>query len=396
VFDIDIHLIFLVLGSLLLIGLLADEIGRRTRLPRVTLMILFGVAAGPSGFDLLPAAFRSWYDFLASTALTMVAFLLGGKLPLATLRRHGKAILIISIMVVIVTTFVVGLGLIMIGTPIIMALLLAGIATATDPAATQDVIRQTRAAGPFTNTLQGVIAIDDAWGVVIFSVLLIAAKAIAGDGGIEILQQGSWEILGALLVGLTVGLPAAFLTGRLDPGEPMQAEALGLVFLCAGLAIWMEVSFLLAGMTAGALVANLAKHHTRPFHEIEHIEWPFMVLFFVLAGASLNLLSIKEVGLIGVAFLILRLLARLLGGWAGGALANMPSLQRRWIGLALVPQAGVALGMALVAAHHFPTLAKPLMAVTIGTTIVFELFGPILTQMALHRVGEEGREKPAE
>lgn len=392
----DIHLIFLVLGSLLLIGLLADEIGRRTRLPRVTLMILFGVAAGPSGFDLLPATFRSWYDFLASTALTMVAFLLGGKLPLATLRSHGKAILIISIMAVTVTALVVGLGLVMIGTPIVMALLLAGIATATDPAATQDVIKQSRSAGPFTDTLQGVVAIDDAWGVVVFSLLLIAAKAIVGDGGLEILQQGSWEIVGALLVGLAVGLPAAFLTGRLDPGEPMQAEALGLVFLCAGLAIWMEVSFLLAGMTAGALVANLAQHHTRPFHEIEHIEWPFMVLFFVLAGASLNLLSIKEVGLIGAAFLILRLLARLLGGWAGGALANTPSLHRRWIGLALVPQAGVALGMALVAAHHFPMLAKPLMAVTIGTTIVFELLGPILTQITLHRVGEADRGKSRE
>lgn len=389
----DIHLIFLMLGGLLLVGLLADEVGRRTRLPRVTLMILFGVAAGPSCFDLLPAAFRSWYDFLASTALTMVAFLLGGKLPLATLRSHGKAILVISIMAVVVTALIVGLGLVLIGTPIVMALLLAGIATATDPAATQDVARQTRASGPFTDTLLGVVAIDDAWGVVVFSLLLIMAKAIAGDGGIEILQHGAWEILGALLVGVVVGLPAAFLTGRLDPGEPMQAEALGVVFLCAGLAIWMEVSFLLAGMTAGVLVANLAKHHTRPFHEIEHIEWPFMVLFFVLAGASLDVASLEEIGLIGTAYLILRTLARILGGWTGGALAEAPTLHRRWIGFALVPQAGVALGMALVAADHFPALAKPLLAAVISTTIVFELLGPILTQVALRQVGESGRQR---
>lgn len=384
----ELHLIFLVLGSLLLLGLLADEIGRRTRLPRVTLMIMFGIAAGPSGLDLLPAAFRSWYDFLASTALTMVAFLLGGKLPLATLRRHGRAILTVSIMAVFLTALTVGLGLLAIGTSIVMTLLLAGIATATDPAAIQDVARQTRAAGPFTNTLLGAVAIDDAWGVVAFSLLLIAAKAIVGDGGIDILQQGSLEILGALLIGMAVGLPAAFLTGRLDPGEPMQAEALGVVFLCAGLAIWMEVSFLLAGMTAGALVANLAKHHTRAFHEIEHIEWPFMVLFFVLAGASLYVASLKEIGVIGVAYLILRTLARVLGGWTGGVLAKMPSLHRRWIGFALVPQAGVALGMALVAAHHFPELAKPLLAITISTTIVFEVFGPLLAQTAFLRVGE--------
>jgi Kef-type K+ transport system membrane component KefB len=249
-------------------------------------------------------------------------------------------------------------------------------------------VQQTRAGGPFTDTLLGVVAVDDAWGLIVFSLLLLTAKAIIGDGGIEILQHGLWEIVGAVAVGTAIGLPAAFLTGRLQPGEPIQAEALGVVFLCAGFAIWLEVSFLLAGMTAGALVVNLAKHHTRPFHEIEHIEWPFMVLFFILAGASLNLESLKEIGAIGVAYLILRTLARVVGGWVGAFLANAPLLHRRWIGFALVPQAGVALGMALVAANHFPDLGKALLAVTISTTIVFELFGPILTQAALRRVGE--------
>jgi len=269
-----------------------------------------------------------------------------------------------------------------------MALLLAGIATATAPAATQDVVQQTRAGGPFTDTLLGVVAVDDAWGLIVFSLLLLTAKAIVGDGGIEILQHGLWEIVGAVAVGTAIGLPAAFLTGRLHAGEPIQSEALGVVFLCAGLAIWLEVSFLLAGMTAGALVVNLAKHHTRPFHEIEHIEWPFMVLFFVLAGASLNLGSLPEIGVVGVAYLVLRTFSRVVGGWVGGVLANAPLLHRRWIGFALVPQAGVALGMALVAANHFPDLGKALLAATISTTIVFELFGPILTQAALRRVGE--------
>ena len=384
----EIHLIFLALGGLLLIGMLADEVGRRTRLPRVTLMILFGVAAGPSGFDLLPSEVRSWYDFLASAALTMVAFLLGGKLSLATLRSHGKTILTVSATAVILTALVVGLGLVIIGTPVVMALLLAGIATATAPAATQDVVKQLRAAGPFTDTLLGVVAVDDAWGLILFSLLLLAAKAVVGDGAFEILQHGLREVVGAIVVGTAVGLPAAFLSGRLDPGEPMQSEALGVVFLCAGLAIWLEVSFLLAGMTAGALVTNLAKHHARPFHEIEHIEWPFMVLFFVLAGASLNLGSLKEIGAVGVAYLVLRTFSRVVGGWAGGVLSNAPILHRRWIGFALVPQAGVALGMALVAAHHFPDLGESLLAATIGTTIVFEIFGPILTQAALRRVGE--------
>jgi Kef-type K+ transport system membrane component KefB len=248
-----------------------------------------------------------------------------------------------------------------------------------------------RADGPFTDTLLGVVAVDDAWGLIVFSLLLLVAKAVTGDGGAEILQHGLWEIGGAVAVGAAIGLPAAYLTGRLHPGEPIQAEALGVVFLCAGFAIWLEVSFLLAGITAGVLVANLAKHHARPFHEIEHIEWPFMVLFFVLAGASLNVGSLKEISVVGVAYLILRSVARIFGGWVGGVMANAPVLHRRWIGFALVPQAGVALGMALVAANHFPDLGKALLAVTISTTIVFELFGPILTQVALRKVGEVDR-----
>jgi Kef-type K+ transport system membrane component KefB len=132
---------------------------------------LFGVAAGPSGFDFLPAEVQDWYEFLASTALTMVAFLLGGTLSLTTLRSHGKEILAISLVAVAVTALLVSIGLIVIGTPVPVVLLLAGIATATAPAATRDVVRQARAKGPFTDVLLGVVAIDDAWGLILFSFL---------------------------------------------------------------------------------------------------------------------------------------------------------------------------------------------------------------------------------
>ncbi len=384
----SLHAQLIVLGGLLLVGLLTDEIGRRTRLPRVTLLVLFGVAAGPTGFDLLPAEFQGWYEFLASAALTMVAFLLGGKLSLTRLRSHGGTILAVSVAVVVSTAILVGSGLLLIGTPVVMALLLAGIATATAPAATQDVVRQTQAKGPFTDILLGVVALDDVWGLVLFSLLLVLAKAIVGDGAAAILAHGAWELGGSLAVGAAVGFPAAYLTGRLSPGEPIQSEALGVVFLCAGLAVWLEVSFLLAGIVAGAIVVNLAQHHNRPFHEIEHVEWPFMVLFCVLAGASLHLDSINEIGMIGLAYIILRSVSRVLGGWIGGRISGAPAAYRRWIGLALTPQAGVAMGMALVASNHFPELSERLLAVTIGTMVVFELVGPLLTQMALRRVGE--------
>jgi Kef-type K+ transport system membrane component KefB len=387
----ELHVLFITIGGLLLVGLATDELGRRTRLPRVTLLMLFGVAAGPTGFDLLPAELKDWYEFLASTALTMVAFLLGGKLSLGRLRLHGRQIIAISLAVVAVTALTVAGGLAAIGVPLVLALLLAGIATATDPAATEDVVRQTGAGGPFTGTLQGVVAVDDAWGLIAFSLLLVAAKAIAGDGSLAVVLEAARELGGAAAIGLAIGVPAAYLTGRLRPGEPVQAEALGVVFLCAGLSLFFDVSFLLAGMICGTVVVNLARHHNRPFHEIEHVEWPFMVLFFVLAGGSLDLAKLGEAGAIGAAFLVLRLIGRVVGGLVGGRSGDAPATHRRWIGLALVPQAGVAIGMALVAADHFPQLRETLLAVAIGTTIVCEVAGPILTQQALRATGEARR-----
>ncbi len=125
------------------------------------------------------------------------------------------------------------------------------------------------------------------------------------------------EFSGALLLGLFIGIPAAYLTGRLKKGEPQQTEALGVVFLTAGLALWLDVSFLLAGMTAGMVIANFARHHGRAFHQIEHLQWPFMILFFLLAGAALDVSALWQVGLIGLAYAALRILARIIGGWVG-------------------------------------------------------------------------------
>ncbi len=387
----SLHTLFLVLGCVLLIGLLTDELGRRTRMPRVSLLILFGIAIGPSGLDLIPSELREWREFLAAMALTMVAFLLGGQLSFTTLRIHGKVILSASLMVIISTAAVVGLGLVAIGLSVTMALLLAGISTATAPAATQDVVKQTGAKGPFTTILLGIVAVDDAWGIIVFSLLLVTAKSLAGQAGTEVLLQGLWEIGGAVFIGLALGLPAAFLTGRLQKGEPIQLEALGLVFLCAGVAIWLEVSYLLAGIVLGACIVNLAQHHNRPFHEIEHIEWPFMVFFFVLAGASVELDIILEIGLIGAGYILLRIFGRLIGAWIGAKLSNAEKLHARWLGWALMPQAGVALGMAIVAANQFPANGQTILAVTVGATVIFELFGPFLTMLALSKVGEAGQ-----
>jgi len=381
----EMHETFLTLGALFLLGLLADQIGRRTRLPRVTLLLICGVAIGASGLNLLPLETDYWYAFLTTTALTMVAFLLGNSLSLKNLRTHGTTIMAISLSVVIVTIVVVGFGLWAVGVDLGLALLLGAVATATDPAATQDVIRQAKAKGGFTKSLTGIVAIDDAWGVLAFAFVLILAGMLNGAQTQGALLYAMWEILGAVALGVAIGLPAAYLTGRLAKGEPLQTEALGIVFLCAGLALWLEVSFLIAGMTTGAMIVNFARHHSRAFHEIEHIQWPFMILFFILAGASLDLGALVQVGWIGLGYVVLRIASRIIGAWLGSVIGKAPRVERPWFGVALLSQAGVAVGIALIAAEEFPQYADTILAVTIGTTVIFELIGPSGTLLALRK-----------
>jgi len=378
-------LILITIGGLLLVGLAMDELGGRTRLPRVTLLVLFGIAAGPSGFDLLPAAVQDWYPLVATMALVMVAFLLGGKLTYKVLAEDGVHIFGVSTGAVAVTAVLVGGGLWLIGVDPVLCLVMAGISTATAPAATQDVVQRSNAKGPFSRTLLGVVAIDDGWGLIVFSLLLAWGHALLGQNPAGVLEMAGKELGGALLVGLIVGLPAAFLTGRLKPGEPSQAEALGVVFLCGGLALALGASFLLAAMIAGIVVANFARHHNRAFHEIEHIEWPFMVLFFVLAGASLEVSALPAIGMVGAVYIVLRAVGRIAGGWLGATATGMPSGHRFWIGVALMPQAGVAMGMAMVAANSFPQYSSEILGVAVGTTILFELIGPFCTQLALSK-----------
>jgi len=378
-------------GGLFLLGLLADLVGRNTFLPRVTLLLIAGFIIGPEMMGWLPSFTADWFPVLTDVALAMIGFLLGQKLTWHSLRRLGRPVLYMSVGEVFTTALLVTVVLALLGVPLEIALMLGGIAPATAPAATVDTVEQVGARGRFTDTLLGIVAVDDAWGLIIFSLLLAGAQVAAGgDAAGSVLLSGLWKVFGAVLLGVLVGLPMAYLTGRLRPGQPTQAEALGFILLCAGLSIWTGVSHILTAMMLGAVVANLARHHQRPFHEIKGIEWPFLILFFLLSGARLELEALIQVGAVGTAYILLRVVGQIAGTWIGGRLVKVEPVTRRWMGVALMPQAGVALGMALLAVESFPEYEHVILPVVLGSTVVFELAGPIATRWALERTGDAG------
>lgn len=373
----------------MLLGMITNTLGQRTLLPRVTLLLIFGILIGPNVFDLIPRSIFSSFDLFANVALLMIGFLVGGHLTRKLMHSIGRELLAVSLGAVIGTVTVVALCLSLLGLPVEIAIMLGCIATATDPAATMDVIEETHSGGRFSELLTSIVALDDALGLIIFSLGVALTGLLNGaDGIISPLLVAAKDILGAVAIGVLIGVPAAYFTGRIQPGRPMLFEALGIVFLCGGLALYFEVSYLLAAIVMGMVVVNLAEHHDYPFHEIENIEQPFLILFFVLAGASLQYQSLLGIGVIGFVYILARIAGKVIGVQLGGRCCQSTAETRNWMGIALLPQAGVAMGMALVAAEQFPDYRQLLLSVVISTTIFFELVGPVFTGFALRKASD--------
>lgn len=368
---------------------MAVLVAERITLPRVTLLVLAGIVAGPSVFDLLPPMAEQWYPMVSAVALMFVGFLLGARFRLSELRVHSVQIIAVAIAKVVISAVIVGGGLWLFGYDMVTVLLLAGISTATAPAAIQSVVQELDAKGPFTTTILGVVALDDALGLIVFALLLSWADYVAGNGAASTaLQAAGWDIGGAILIGIVLGVPGGWLVRHLRRGAPLEAEAIGIVVLCGGVALAAQVSYLLAAITLGAVVANMAKEQDEPFRIAAKAEWPLLILFFVLSGAALEIDELLNAGWLAVAYALLRAGGLMLGSSLGAGASKMPRLHRKWIGIALQPQAGVALGMALIGLQAFPERGVQVLSIVVATTILFELFGPMGTRLALIRTGE--------
>ena len=381
--------LLILFGGLFLISLVVSPIAVRLRIPRVTVLILSGVALGPHGLNMLNGLSESWFPFIADITLLIIGYLLGARLTKDYLRQYIGGVMTAATIITLATVIVVAVGLLLFGFPVEVACLLGAIASATDPAATLDVLRERSKSTHFSMLLEGIVALDDVLGLLVFSLVLAGLALVNGHSGImEPIQHMLWDILGALALGAVIGGLLAYLLNKRDPSKSVIVESLGLIFLCGGLAIHLEVSFLLSAMAMGLVVVNKADATADHLHEIEDIEKPFLVLFFVMAGATLNIEAGAVIGLAGAVFMGFRILGRYIGGMLLPATPQLKG-QRHLLGISLLPQAGVAMGMALVASHAYPEHAELLISVSIAATVVFELIGPIFINHALDKANKK-------
>lgn len=380
----------LVLGLFLMFGGRAYAIARYLRLPRVTLLVISGIIIGPSVLNLVPDEIVSLFPIMSYIALSMIAFRLGETFINFDLLKTGPRIFAISFGKTLVASTLVFLVAYFIQDDIVLALLLAGLAPASAPAATLDVISETNSKGSLTDTIVRVLAMDNVLGITLFSILLVVAEVIAGTGDPTTqVISGVWEIGGAFLLGLGIGWPMARLAGRLKKGKPSLLEITGFLLLCAGLAYQLQVSYLLACIVLGATVAkNRSQPKKNIFITIEEVSEPFLVIFFLLAGCELDITALASLGVIGILYVIARCAGFVIGGTLAARLVRAEPVVQEHIGWSLFPQAGVALGLAVLTLPHFPGLGQFLVSIIVSTTVVFELFGPTVTQWRLFKAKE--------
>lgn len=397
----------LMIGFAMIGGLALSRLMKLFNLPNVTGYLIAGLLIGPGFWKLITdGSFGgliteegiSSMKIITSAALGFIAFSIGGEFKLKSIKKIGGRIVVITLVQALTTVILVLLALMFVRSNceyyISRALLLGAIAAATAPAATLMVVRQYRAKGPVTETLLPVVAFDDAIGLVIFSLCFSLAEVFATGGDMtvtKVLLEPLREIGLSVLIGAALG----GILGLCCRWFRSQANRLMLMLAAVGIGValsdMLELSSLLVCMMIGAVFANMRIDSVKILEYCEKWTPPLFMLFFVLSGAELKLSILPMVGVAGIVYVVARSIGKYFGAFAGAAMVKTEKTVRNYLGFALLPQAGVAIGMAqmVAASDTLPSaLADQVVTVVLFATLVYELTGPIVTKIALTRAGE--------
>lgn len=396
--------VLLLLGLALFGGAVGGRLFQKLRIPQVVGYIIIGAIIGESGLMIVDKDIIQTLQPFNYFALGLIGFMVGGALRKDVFAKYGKQLIYILlcegiapfILVSIAISIVASLsyGSWQIGCS--LGLLMGAIASATDPATTTNVLNEYKARGPLTTTILGVVALDD--GLALF--LFVLASAVAGrligqtTGGLLTIIRPIYEIFGAIIIGGMCGLVLSRILRRKQlEKERMLAFSIGMVLLVTGLSLAIKVDMLLSLMTVGVIVVNFTPLKSKDvFKLVEGFAPPIYVLFFVLVGAKLNL---RHLTMPIIVFILIYIFGTIAGKMAGssfgarisGASANV----RRYLPLALFSQAGVAIGLSILAAHYFPgEIGNTLVIIITATTFVTQIIGPPFTKIAITKAGEVG------
>jgi Kef-type K+ transport system membrane component KefB len=364
------------------------------KLPDVTGYLVAGLIIGPSLLGLVPAHIADSMGNITQVALGFIAFSIGSEINFQSLKKIGPKVLIITLSQALGAWFAVFVGMFLLfHQSLSFSLVIAAIAVATAPAATLMVIKQYQAKGPVVNMLLPVVALDDVIGVIIFGLSLSIAKSlnISSSNDFSLIQsilQPVLEIAGSILAGFLLGFLMALINKKLKNDSELLSVTIAFIFFGAGFALSFHLSSLLLCMAMGSFFSSLTNNVDRMLFKIENFTPPIYVTFFTLAGINLHLSMLKEVGLIGLAYVIIRVIGKVSGSWFGAWRTKAPKTIQKYLGFTLIPQAGVAIGLAMLASTAFPEFGSQIRTIILGATVIYELVGPYITKACLYKAGE--------
>lgn len=388
------------LGLILLLALLAGHLVRAARIPEVTGYLLAGVVLGPSVLGWLSQENLGALSVLSEVALGLILFSIGAVFERSLFVRIGRQVMRLTLYESSLAAGMVTLGMLVMGQSWQVSFLLGAVAIATAPASTLMVIRENDAEGPLTDHLLGVIGLNNLLCITVYAIVAAAIDLTspASSGFFHTLYRTGftfmWQLVGSAALGFLLGLLLAKWSPHVTEGGEMLILLAGSILMCVGIARVLDLSPLVASLAVGATMVNLAERSRNLFTTLAGTDPPFYAMFFVLAGAELDVSLVPAMGALGVVYLFGRAGGKFFGARLGGKRLGLEVNVQRLIGYALLAQAGLAVGLTFAINARYPELAPVISTIVLASVAVYEVIGPISTRFALVRAGEAGKANP--
>ena len=388
------------IAIMLFCGFAMTRLTKLLKLPNVTAYIVVGILIGPFCLDLIPETVIEGTDFLSDIALAFIAFSVGEFFKLSSLKKNGiKTVVITLFEAILASALVFILTFVILRLDVVLCIVLSALAAATAPTSTAMTIRQTKAKGNFVDTLLQVIALDDVLSLIAFSLALSVAGVFMAEGislSAEVVILPIVINLGVMILGGAFGLFLKLLMPKKRTTDNRLIILISMLFLFCGICTLLEISPLLGCLAMGMVYINVTEDD-KLYKQINYFSPPIMLLFFVRSGLNLNLNSLfsptgntgsTPIILIAILYFAVRMIGKYGGAFLGATVIKADKSVRNYVGLALIPQAGVAIGLAAMADRTLGgSIGENLQTIILASSILYELIGPACAKLSLYLSG---------
>lgn len=380
----------LYIAIIIIAGMGGGKLASKVGLPTVSGYILIGLIMGPSVLNFITSEVYHHLEFVNELALGMLAISVGTELHYRMFKAFGKSLITISVGNAVLTITFVTLLTWLLGMPIEYALILGTLGLTVSPAGVVEVVKDTKAEGEMTQNILGLVAFDNLIAILSFGMMVSFVQSLGNDGvsGLSLIGAVLSDVGLGMFVGLVSGLFVSFFIRKETSNEKMVPLMLAAILFNTGIASLFGLSPVLTNIVAGIAITNLTSRKVLVASILNRIELPIFIIFLTLAGAHIDLSVVGRVGLAGLGYIAARSAGKYFGSLFFSQFTPLNKKARKYIGLGLFPQAGIAIGLATIAERSLPQVSGAITGVILAGAIFFEIFGPMITGFALKAVGE--------